>query len=239
MTMTLLVYIVTLRYLTAPDWRGIGWLAAVGVVGVWFSHPATFVLAGVGITLGVWYLLRRETRGALVIGLISATWLVSFTISFLIMGSADSEVVSHMREDVWTAAFAPPPTSLQNLWWYVVAFLNLFRRSPGGFQLHGIGALAFIAGAVALWRSDRLWLFLLIAPMLVTLAVSAATMYPFTGRLLTFLLPILIIVIACGVEYVHQLLWPRGALIWGALLGAAGAVPNDERGSGDDARTAL
>lgn len=219
MTMTLLVYLATLRYLAASDWRGIGWLVAAGVVGVWFSHPATFVLAGVGMTLGVWYLLRRETHGVLVIGLISATWLVSFAISFLITGSADSEVVSAMREEVWTAAFAPPPTSLQNLRWYVATFLSLFRQAPGGFQLQGVGALAFIAGVVALWRSDRRWLFLLIAPMLVTLAVSAATMYPFTGRLLTFLLPILIIVIACGVEYVRQLLWPRGAVIWGALLG--------------------
>jgi len=61
-----------------PTARRLGGCAAGGAAIVWFSHPSAFVLAGVGTTLIVSAVVRREMRTALGLSLAALAWLASF-----------------------------------------------------------------------------------------------------------------------------------------------------------------
>ncbi|MFN8582483.1 MAG: hypothetical protein U0163_16100 [Gemmatimonadaceae bacterium] len=105
---------------------------------------------------------------------------------------------------------------MADLKWYPVMFVRLFI-DPGGFVLPGLAALAFVVGGVLLWERRRASAAMLISPFAFTLAASALALYPFTQRLLLFLLPACLLCIAAGTAWVIEQR-PMIALPFGLML---------------------
>ncbi len=81
------------RSRTPAPVRGALVFALAGASAVWFSFPAAFVLAGIGLSLAMEDLVRRDWRGLGLLSAVSAAWLVSFGAqAWLMVGSSDPQM---------------------------------------------------------------------------------------------------------------------------------------------------
>lgn len=195
--------------------------AALGAAVVWFSHPALFVLAGVGVVAFTSAIRRRDWSHAAGLAAVGAVWLASFAgvyaVSLRQLGGSGG------MWRFWAGVFPPsPPTVAGYLGWAVRKVLYLFVNpldfaTPLGPRISALPILALFAiGCLALGRRDGLALAVLLLPAVFAIAASALRMYPTHGRLALFLVPSLLIVIAEGAGWLRA----RGArgAAWGAVL---------------------
>jgi len=205
------------RQSRARLWHGLAF-GLLGAAAIWFAHPAVFVLAGIGISLLWLAVSRRAWSQLLPLGVMGAAWLASFAAEYLVslryLGH-DQALLSY-----WASGFMPMPPL--NVSWFLNTFFNVFQYSVGLTEAGlGIGALAFLYGFIIFWRSRPVALALLMSPLAVTLAASAARAYPFAGRLLLFAVPAVLIVLAAGAAGLFALLRPApvaGFLLIGLLF---------------------
>jgi hypothetical protein len=176
-------------------------LAAAGAAAVWFSHPAAFVLGGIGSALLLDALLQRTRIRFLAASATVGCWLVSFTICYLLFlrNLGDNQYLLNY----WDGHFLPlPPKSPGDLAWLAEHFFAPFAY-PGGLggteiRAGGIAAALFLIGIAGLWK--RCWAFAMaiLVPGLLALLASGLHKYPFAGRLLLFLVPLMILGVAHG-----------------------------------------
>jgi len=176
-------------------------LAVGGAVAVWFSHPAAFVLAGIGCGILGEAILRKD-RSAMFTRLgIGTVWLIGFAACWYLFTRRLG--MNAYLNDYWAGTFLPlPPRSIGDATWIPHHLLQLFDN-PGGFTspVFGGGGLAACAagiGIVRLARNDKPLLTALIVPILAALIASAFRKYPFAGRLMLFAVPLLIPLVAVG-----------------------------------------
>ena len=186
-------------------------LGLVGALSVWFSHPVVFVLAAVGTALFADALVMRNRRRFLACGATIGAWLVSFGICYL-------TTLRHLGTnqyllDYWAGHFLSlPPTSVGDLAW-LASHLSNFVEFPGGLggsevKASGLSAAFFLIGFVAILRERWPMAFALITPAFGALLASGFHKYPFAGRLLLFLVPLLILCVARGAWAVAAALRP-------------------------------
>jgi hypothetical protein len=213
-----------------------GWrwsvLAATGAVAVWCSHPAAFVLGGIGTALLLQGLIGRNRARFVAAALTVACWLVSFGACYLVclkqLGG------NKYLTDYWTDHFLPF-RSLGMFSW-VVDHLIAFFTTPGGFGglLVPLGGFAAALAAVGLreFARDR-WpvAVALTGPVVLVLFASGLEKYPFGGRLLLFLVPFAVLVVAGGAWAVFDALREKNRFaaitLLGLLVGASGWLATD------------
>jgi 4-amino-4-deoxy-L-arabinose transferase-like glycosyltransferase len=165
---------------------------------VWFSHPAAFVVAGICLYL-VAVQFREGPTAPSRLFLVFVPVAVSFATLYIVVLSrtAGNEYLRHY----WREYFAPfPPRSLAELRWYLVYPLRTFD-DPLSLPLPEFGAFLFLAGCIAYAiREGTGTLILLLAPIACALLASTLGLYPFGGRLLVFLIPMLALIMAHGVS---------------------------------------
>lgn len=200
-------------------------LCAFGVAGatvLWFSHPSAFVLAGTGTVLIASALARREWRRAHLLALMSLLWAASFAGVYAV----SLELLGHKRDmwNFWSFAFPPiPPSSLWDATWMLRRFLYLFINpldflTPLGPTLSALAAASlFLAGSASMARRDKRTFWMLVAPGLFALLAAYLQLYPFHGRLVLFLVPSLLLLIAEGTACVGEAAGSR--TLWALLLG--------------------
>ncbi|MGQ0604326.1 MAG: hypothetical protein ACT4QE_21800, partial [Anaerolineales bacterium] len=88
--------------------------------------------------------------------------------------------------------------------WLLSTFFGLFDE-PAGLSETGVAAAAFLIGCGALFTNRRAELASLLFPLVCTLAASALRFYPFSGRLLLFLVPCLLLGVAAGSQHILDL----------------------------------
>lgn len=191
--------------------------ALLGATVVWISHPSVFVLGGVGITLALAALVKKQWTRLGILAACYASWLVSFAVFFTTslqtLGENQQLESSWMRK----GTFMPlPPASLSDLEWFPVTFLKVFSN-PVASPFPFAAALVFIVGCVALFKKNKTHLLMVTAPLLLTLLASGLHKYPFGRRLLLFSLPLMLIVLVSGIEFVVERA-RRYALLIGLLL---------------------
>jgi hypothetical protein len=192
--------------------------AAAGAAAVWFSHPAAFVLGGVGLAVLADAAARRD-RAALLgrLGVVAA-WLTSFGLCYALL--LRKLGTNQYLLDYWSGKFLPlPPTSVGDLAWVVDHFLQIFEK-PGGlsspnFATGGLAAVCFLVAALALARTDWRLLVALVGPLLLALAASGLRKYPFAGRLMMFAVPALLLMVGYGAALVAARV---GGMVRGAGL---------------------
>lgn len=171
--------------------------ALLGSLVIWFSHPSIFILGG----LEGYYLLTANRKLRLTIFLnrltIYLSWLISFGLFYWLT------IANTMNnEDLASSWSSRYPSSLIDLGWLLDA-LGRFFYNPMGFTgiTDGIGIFAFVFGCVAWYKKDKAYFGALLAPFIATLIAAYLQQYPFRERLVVFLVPLAIIIVAEGVAW--------------------------------------
>ena len=204
--------------------RAIGWFAIVSTTAVWFSHPAVFVLAGAACILA----MREYHRGRIIIALQICIATALGGASALIHYFLFARALTHdsYLTTFWASGMMPLYPPLKTMGWF---YEEIPKSLEGLFGKSGIALvlLFFGLGCISLWRTDRKNLLaLLLAPTLITLCASALHKYPFSDRLIVFLLPPLILLLAAGFEGICHALPHRHVWIAFILLGGLLAEPS-------------
>ncbi|AFZ43602.1 hypothetical protein PCC7418_1407 [Halothece sp. PCC 7418] len=191
-------------------------LSLLGSIAIWFSHPSIFILSGVELSSLV--ILPRSRRLSWLIRRfpVYLSWLTSFILLYWLT------IRPTLKNDVLTASFEGRyPESWFDLLWLFDALGRFFYRPLGFFGFtDGIAILAFILGCIAFYRQNKMFLLTLISPFITTLLAAYLQKYPFRERLILFLAPFAIIIIAKGISWMLEsgFLQFRGISIFGVSL---------------------
>lgn len=206
-TITILLYILILNFQSKKcSWRQVIYLGLVGAISIWFSHPATLILAGLGSWLILQGLMARDRLLISQILVACAVWMCSFLGLYHLS-------LSHIAQDMvlldfWKSGFMPfPPRSITDIKWFTTSFLDVFKFLLGlsGSHLQGIHwALLFLIGSTVMWKKNIKLLSLLISPLPFILLASGMHRYPFSGRLILFIIPVVILLISKGIGNLYQ-----------------------------------
>jgi hypothetical protein len=217
-----------------PLWTPTIQLALVGTVAVWFSFPATFVLAGLGAVLAVSSAARRDTRALTMLGSVALIWSANVA---GVQWAAKRQLVSpHAMDVFWGFSFPGHPISPGGLAEWTAKTLTYLFANPMDLYIPGVGwtipALVglgfFMVGCASMARRDPRNFGLLAAPLGLTLLAASMRLYPCHGRLVLFLVPALILLVAEGADHAAEALrsrvgW-RLAVVWLAVLPASLAL---------------
>jgi hypothetical protein len=197
--------------------RGTNWwmLVTAGALAPWFSFPAVFVLAGIGIVAMVAAWKRGDRAGFARIAVASGLWAASFGVQYLV-ALRDVRGNEFLRE-YWSEFFVPSGEGAGAMAaWGGRTASDAFAGATGN-TMALLAALPFATGCVALWRRCPWTLALILAPAAVAVGAAALHLYPVGGRLALYLVPAVVLPVAEGVRGIR---WPGrgGAAIASGLL---------------------
>lgn len=200
-------------------------LGTAGLLACAFSQPVVFILAGAGLSLVFLAAARRIEASAPALGLLGALW--GAGAGFALWSGERTltpDVKSYLR-DFWASGFMPLSPVTAPVSWLGHQVVRVFE----GFLEYPLPALfvaLLVAGAAGLSRRKLAAALFLLVPLLLTVAASAARLYPFApGRVTAFLIPVLLLLAAEGVESVRALPFPRLAWVGAATAAIALACP--------------
>jgi uncharacterized membrane protein len=173
-------------------------LGLSGAIAIWFSHPVIFILLGIGVSLVFFQSEHKTWRDLGPISLLGILWIVSFVTVYV---ACYRQVDTGRLTDYWQKSFMPfPPRSLADVKWVGAAFMELLAR-PLALRPTTIvmAVLAFSVGCATIFAENRTKAFILLSPLFFTLVASALHQFPFSGRLLLFIAPAILICVASGI----------------------------------------
>ena len=171
--------------------------ACLGSLAIWLSYPSIFMLAG----LEGWNFLtangryfRQITTNRLGIYL---AWLASFGLFYWL--TIANTLTNEDLSESWSSRY---PDSWADIVWLFDA-LGRFFYHPLGFRgiTDGIGIFAFIVGCVVCYRRKRTIFLALVSPFVATIIAAYLHKYPFRDRLILFLAPLGMFIIAEGIAF--------------------------------------
>lgn len=176
----------------------------VGAVVIWFSHPAIFVFIACAVVLVLSLIYRKNFAALLLLCCGAVVAIASFTTNYLVSLAPLSRTTVLL--ETWHKSFAPfPPTSLPDVYWYAYVFLRMFTFPVGLSQYELLlGVVAFVFGAIYMYRAEQKIITAFILAIIITLFASALRLYPFEGRLLLFLTPLIILLVAQGIASIQS-----------------------------------
>lgn len=187
------------------------WLGIAGAVTAWFSQPAVFVMAGIGGGLLILTLTERNHVVAKRLLLPWTLWGVSAVAVAAHSMSSVPPLDGEYFRWFWADGFMPiPARTAADLAWLPGKFTWVF----GGFAL-GLGptngglnyrwshffAIVMLYGFFVLGRRQRPVALFLLLPTVIVVMLSAASLYPFTARVIAFLIPFFLIATATGASH--------------------------------------
>jgi uncharacterized membrane protein len=176
----------------------------VSALSLWFSHPAVFVYAGCILVILIPLVIKKSWKELAFLLMIILIPIISFALHYLFILKAAAG--NQQLIDFWQSAFMPlPPTSVKELAWFPYVFLRTFKF-PIGFSVYtlGLAVISFLFGCLSMLRTQKRLLALMMFPVLFTLVASGLHKYPFEGRLILFLTPLFIIIIAEGLDFLRE-----------------------------------
>jgi hypothetical protein len=210
--------------------RRVLWTGVAGAVLVWFSLPAVLMLFALGASLAlIGWRGEAGSRRLLALTPMLGMWGTSaLAATFAGLASMTPATREYMHR-FWAAGFLPIPPlrGLETFWpWHPLTRLigtggpaNLAYPAPALYL-----AVA-VLGFWVLWRRNRSTATLLLAPIGVTLAAAVAHQYPFSDRLILFLVPSFFVAIGACVEHLRRWAYPWskscGVLVPLLLVGPA------------------
>jgi hypothetical protein len=211
------------------------WLGLAGAVTAWFSQPALFGMAGIGAGLLILVLMEQDRAAARSLAITWAFWAVSAAA----VAAHSLSIVPELDRDYfrwfWSDGFMPmPPESVSDVAWLPGKFIWVFGafeqglgRTNGGlnYRWSPVFSAVMVCGYWALWRKQRDAALFLLLPVVVCVGLSAASLYPFTARVIAFVIPSLLIATAAGASHLLTNWPPRLQLLTPLLLAILGGAP--------------
>ena len=178
--------------------------SVLGALTIWFSHPAIFVLAGFGasyllVNLFKNQIFKNQNIKLFRVLLIYSTWLISFALFYLVSVQSLNKNQDLMTS--WKDGKNAFPDSAFDLIWLFDAFGKFFY-DPLAFRgiMDGVAIFAFVIGCISLFYRQKEKLLIILSPLIVTFLAAYLQKYPFRGRLVLFLTPLFILLIAEGLH---------------------------------------
>jgi hypothetical protein len=205
---------------------------AVGAISVWFSQPAMLMVAALGVSIALIASYEPPESGgrnllALVpaLGLWGISALCAGVVSIAFMGA-------HTRDfmhQYWAEGFLPTPAwraiELHWPWGELRALIGPGGLASLGYPISRLYILMMGFGVFILWRRLGSRVLLLVMPIAVTLSAAILRQYPFSDRLILFLVPSFFLAIAASIGWICQQAssWSRpvGWFLCIALIGPA------------------
>lgn len=192
--------------------KNILWLGLAGILAVWFAYPAYFILLGLALALMVILWRWQDKKGTLYVLLSLLGWSGSMGLYFAT--ALESIRASKAHQDIWRdvwdkqmLSFMPPLYTPQGWGWLVRRTVEVFKY-PMGSQVPNLSALVFLAGLLDLClkrvQANKPYLWLLLTPILTSMLASALHLYPFTGRMVLFLVPNYLLLMAAGLDTITE-----------------------------------
>jgi Dolichyl-phosphate-mannose-protein mannosyltransferase len=218
---TLGLYAMAIALPRPSGYRQVGILALGGVVAVWLSHPASFVLAAIGTVLIFDTVISRRWRDTALLGVALTTWLVSFLVAYEFTRSSVEQVrhsIAHSSPSS-LAGGGGQPGLLQSYGGIARSLLGIPSLTHGIRSVIALAAMLLaLVGLATMLRARTRDAVLLALPAAIALIVSRLHLYPLYPRTFLFLVPALVILVALGAEVLNR----RGRIT--ALLASATLV---------------
>lgn len=219
---TIVLLLLALRFVDAPDRTNGLALGAAGALLPWFALAPVIVMTGIGAVLAILF-RRRLTVLAPVFGL----WLLAVPSVLHLATTLSPEDAAYFRADWWDG-FLPLPFTEGWTREYWRALVNNFY-DPLGFG-YPVPTFIAMAGAVA----GLLWLTwkapsassLLCSAVAATALISMGGQYPvtarwvYTGRVCLFLVPLAYLAIIAGAAWIRHRTYSMALALTPALLTA-------------------
>lgn len=200
-------------------------LVTIGMVAfvlIWFSQAAVLVMAGIGSALAVQWLTSRDrpTERALLIAM--PLWAVASVVAIVVGLGSMTPTTREFMHDFWGQGFVPRPfRPLGTLRWLWNQASSLFSDET---LLHYRWPVVFVVvallGFIQLWRRRRDVALFLLGPIALALIAATIGEYPLRGRLMMYLVPIVVLAVAAGAGW----LWSALRRVHSALGAAAVAA---------------
>ncbi len=177
------------------------WVLA-GSMAIWASMPAVFVLAGIGAYYGVEVLSSRTYKKMLPLVFIDIVWLAEFLFYYFSILQPQTEIPGLVSFHQGYFLDTTPANAHE---WRANGqiLLNIF------WQFGQIGKVAtvlhimlFAAGVFTLLRHKFSKSALLLLPIVAVLVASAINKYSLIERLCLFFIPLILLVIAYGLQFI-------------------------------------
>jgi uncharacterized membrane protein len=203
------------------------WLTLAGLVALWFSHPALFVLAGIGLALLIVHVRRKDvSRLGIIVG-IGGVWVVEIALLYLLI-LRDLSQNTYMQE-YWRGAFLPIPPWSDTGWFVRSLQENIGIQFGIPYAVFPV-FLVILAGWVLLWFRQREYALVIACIVGFMLTASALKLYPVFERMILFLVPIGLLLIGKAMEAIFErvqrfhvlgvlfVLFLTGYLLYGPLI---------------------
>jgi len=192
-------------------------LGLAGIFAQWFSHPALFILAGIGVAAVIQFLQAREysnVRAALLMGLL---WLANLAALYFI-SLRDLSRNAYLTA-YWTEGFIPlPPWSSLNWLTELITYQFDIRLIPL------LVSILILAGWFMLLQEQRSLALALAFSTLFAFTASAMRFYPVNGRLSLFLIPPGILLLGKTVGFLRQVFFQNKLASMGGTIVLGGNV---------------
>lgn len=195
------------------------YLALAGFAALWFSHPALFILAGIGLALILVYWQRRDFVSLRAILGIGVLWVATIAFLYLLI-LKDLQQNTYMRE-YWRGAFLPIPPWSDPGWLVKVLNENIGLQFGLPYAVYlAVGLM--LVGWVVLWMEQRKHALVVAFISVATLIASALQLYPVLERMILFTIPIGLILIAKAIEFLYSRFSNHRPLHWIVIVILAG-----------------
>lgn len=202
--MALLFLVLALKTPEGVTWRSFLYWTLGGMLAIWFSMSIVFILAGVGIYFFV-RLFPDVNRDELyrLLGAI-LLWIASFAVYYftILKSDVDSKYLQDFHDPYFLPLF---PTSFSELGQAFSLILSIVKTGVGHTFIAALfGTVTFITGVIKLFRENRNKSILLLTPVLTTLFAAALHQYSLIPRLTLFFIPIVLIIIGVGINWMFR-----------------------------------
>jgi hypothetical protein len=180
-------------------------LGITGMIAMWVSHPSVFVLVGIGLALFFSVITKSASIPVKWLFLLAGMWAFSFGLEYLV--SLRSLAANDYLMDYWKNAFMPLPPGGTRAWFdrtYGSLLLTTFNRTD---QILSLLVLILVPiGVLSLLYRDKVIAIIVVSPFFVAMLASVAHKYPLWGRLMLFLVPLVLLLLAEGLGSIYGLI---------------------------------
>lgn len=187
------------------------WLA--GILALWFSHPALFVLAGIGTVLFIQAIQKRERSHIYKVILLGIAWIANLGLLYLF--SLQYLTQNKFLREYWQENFIPvPPWS--NWGWFSTFFRGLLQAQIGITVSAWLVFILVVLGCISLLNKNKAYTGAILTIFLFAAVASSLWLYPLGGRFSLFMVPMVIIFISQAVDAIEHKL--QALFRWSSLI---------------------
>lgn len=189
----------TARFLTI-------WLLA-GSLAVWTSMPSVFILAGAGFYYFIVCLQKKQWKKILLLVIMGTVWGLQFLVYFNAVlkqqSQSDFLQVSHSYYFLYIPPYAQ--YGWQHNWDAFSALLKMVgNNSPFDYNI-AFNTVLLLTGFIFLLARNTVKGLVVIVPVLLVLFAATQRQFTLMPRVALFLVPILLVIIAYGLEQLYRI----------------------------------